>query len=144
MSPIVQDVLFLLAYLNSCLNPVVYGGFYFKNFRKSRSLPQNGFIVRQLAPMMRRQGGETEDTFLESNRRKWRNLWKVTKVSYGKKKTGIDKAIATLLHLKSKRWITVGSVNLLKYNLIKMTRLKRGKNAWLSKRHKIFFSNDKI
>ena len=38
VSPIVQDILFLLAYLNSCLNPIVYGGFYFKNFRKNSSL----------------------------------------------------------------------------------------------------------
>ena len=54
---IVQDVLFLLAYLNSCLNPVVYGGFYFKNFRKRR--PQNGFIVQQVAArfMLQRQEG---------------------------------------------------------------------------------------
>ena len=34
VSSIVQDILFLLAYLNSCLNPIVYGGFYFKNFQK--------------------------------------------------------------------------------------------------------------
>lgn len=55
VSPIVQDILFLLAYLNSCLNPVVYGGFYFKNFRKRR--PQNGFIVQQVAArfMLQRQ-----------------------------------------------------------------------------------------
>ena len=34
VSPIVQDILFLTAVLNSCLNPFVYGGFYVKNFRK--------------------------------------------------------------------------------------------------------------
>ena len=33
VSPIVQDILFLTAVLNSCINPFVYGGFYFKNFR---------------------------------------------------------------------------------------------------------------
>lgn len=30
VSPIVQDALFLTAVLNSCINPFVYGGFYFK------------------------------------------------------------------------------------------------------------------
>ncbi len=34
VSPMVQDILFLTAVLNSCINPFVYGGFYFKNFRK--------------------------------------------------------------------------------------------------------------
>ena len=34
VSPIVQDILFLTAVLNSCLNPFVYGGFYVRNFRK--------------------------------------------------------------------------------------------------------------
>ena len=38
VSDIVQDILFLIAYLNSCLNPVVYGGFYLKNFRKKMSV----------------------------------------------------------------------------------------------------------
>ena len=38
VSPIVQDILFLTAVLNSCLNPFVYGGFYVRNVKRRRSL----------------------------------------------------------------------------------------------------------
>ena len=44
VSPIVQDILFLTAVLNSCINPFVYGGFYFKNFRKQMSERQARII----------------------------------------------------------------------------------------------------
>ena len=37
VSDIVQDILFLICYFNSCINPVVYGGFYLKNFQKNMS-----------------------------------------------------------------------------------------------------------
>ena len=34
VNPTVQDALFLTAVFNSCINPVVYGGFYFRSFTK--------------------------------------------------------------------------------------------------------------
>ena len=37
INPTVQDALFLTAVLNSCINPLVYGGFYIKSLRKSRN-----------------------------------------------------------------------------------------------------------
>ena len=37
INPTVQDALFLTAVLNSCINPLVYGGFYIKSLRKNRS-----------------------------------------------------------------------------------------------------------
>lgn len=36
----VQDALFLTAVFNSCINPLVYGGFYFRALRKSRGARQ--------------------------------------------------------------------------------------------------------
>lgn len=50
VSPIVQDILFLTAVLNSCINPFVYGGFYVKNFRKQMSdrALQNQQVVMNL------------------------------------------------------------------------------------------------
>lgn len=49
VSPVVQDILFLTAVLNSCINPFVYGGFYVKNFRKQMSdRAQNQQVVINL------------------------------------------------------------------------------------------------
>jgi len=40
VAPEVQDALFLTAVFNSCLNPLVYGGFYFKALTR-RSFAKN-------------------------------------------------------------------------------------------------------
>ena len=37
INPILQDALFLTAVFNSCINPLVYGSFYFKSLRKSQN-----------------------------------------------------------------------------------------------------------
>ena len=36
INPTLQDALFLTAVFNSCINPLVYGGFYIKSLRKSQ------------------------------------------------------------------------------------------------------------
>ena len=41
VSPIVQDILFLTAVLNSCLNPFVYGGFYIKKSQMQRNTAES-------------------------------------------------------------------------------------------------------
>jgi hypothetical protein len=46
VSPIVQDALFLTAVLNSCINPFVYGGFY---FRTQSSAQRQSLLRRQFS-----------------------------------------------------------------------------------------------
>ena len=47
VSPEVQDALFLTAVFNSCINPIVYGGFYFTALKRRRAKKgRNGWSVR--------------------------------------------------------------------------------------------------
>lgn len=47
VSPIAQDCLFLTAVFNSCLNPVVYGGFYLKAMRKAKTRANKVRLAKQ-------------------------------------------------------------------------------------------------